>query len=174
MFYCPILAIFKYLLILKCNLRLLIKINLKSYIEMDNKNLIKKILESAFYSNSYKKATRMSGNASSILNLLKNVFSKIKDMGPGILADELKKKVLTLGSLLKNYAIGTYREVEVKNILVILAALLYFLSPIDLVPDFLPILGFADDVALLSFVFNSIKQEIEKFELWELNKNLNK
>jgi uncharacterized membrane protein YkvA (DUF1232 family) len=141
---------------------------------MDNKNLIKKILESAFYSNSYKKATRMSGNASSILNLLKNVFTKIKGMGPGILAEEIKKKILTLGSLSKNYAIGTYRDVELKNILIILAALLYFLSPIDLVPDFLPFVGFADDVALLSFVFNTIKQEIEKFELWELNKNLNK
>ena len=86
---------------------------------------------------------------------------------------EISSKVVNLAKLLKAYAKGEYRDVEVKNIAIILASFMYFLSPIDFIPDFLPIIGFGDDIALLAFVYNSLSQEIEKFELWNINKNIN-
>jgi uncharacterized membrane protein YkvA (DUF1232 family) len=47
--------------------------------------------------------------------------------------------------------------------LVLLGAIAYFIMPVDAVADFLPVLGFADDAALLaaalSQVAGSIKQE---------------
>ncbi|WP_414549244.1 YkvA family protein [Anabaena sp. CCY 0017] len=39
---------------------------------------------------------------------------------------------------------------------VVLATLLYILSPIDIAPDFIPILGQIDDVLLLSVLFSEL------------------
>ena len=45
----------------------------------------------------------------------------------------------------------------------ILLCLVYFLSPIDLLPDILPILGFADDGAFILFVLLLIHQDLVAF-----------
>ncbi|NER35983.1 MAG: DUF1232 domain-containing protein [Oscillatoria sp. SIO1A7] len=42
--------------------------------------------------------------------------------------------------------------------LVVLGTLLYFLSPIDISPDFLPIAGQIDDVALITLLFAELSQ----------------
>ena len=51
---------------------------------------------------------------------------------------------------------------------IVVAGLLYFISPIDLVPDFLGAIGFIDDVAILGFIFASIQRELQAFRRWEL------
>lgn len=42
----------------------------------------------------------------------------------------------------------------------LVAALAYFVSPIDLVPDMLPMIGFTDDVAVLSTVIALVRAHI--------------
>ncbi len=116
----------------------------------------------------------MSSNASGILNLLKNVLEKVNKEGTSSLLNTVSKKILSLVNLIKCYASGEYRDIETKNLVLILAALIYLVSPIDFIPDFIPILGFADDIALLTFVYNAMSEEIDKFELYILNKDLNK
>jgi len=46
----------------------------------------------------------------------------------------------------------------------------YFISPIDIIPDFLPLIGLSDDVALLVFIFKSIDEELLKFNQWQNKK----
>jgi hypothetical protein len=48
-----------------------------------------------------------------------------------------------------------------------IAVIIYFLSPIDFVPDFIPVIGLLDDAALLAWFMTSIKAEMDKFEEWE-------
>lgn len=139
---------------------------------MNTSNLLGKILDSVFYNSSLKKASRLSKNTVGILSLLKGVLSKIQTEGKSTVLQSIKDKVLTLGKMLKFYATGDYRNIDLKNVVIIITAFVYFLSPIDLIPDFIPMLGFADDVALVTFVFNSISEEIEKFEMWLLNRDI--
>jgi hypothetical protein len=47
------------------------------------------------------------------------------------------------------------------------AVTIYFLSPIDLIPDFIPVLGLLDDVALVAWFSTTIKEELDKFSEWE-------
>jgi uncharacterized membrane protein YkvA (DUF1232 family) len=71
--------------------------------------------------------------------------------------------------LIKAYASGEYHQIELPNLLKIIAGLIYFIAPIDVLPDFLPFIGLSDDIALLIFIMKSIGDEISRFEEWEKN-----
>lgn len=60
-----------------------------------------------------------------------------------------------------------YTDIAASSIFISIAILLYFLNPIDLLPDFIPLIGGLDDVLLLGFLIKIIDKEIEKFVTWE-------
>ena len=55
----------------------------------------------------------------------------------------------------------------VRAILLVVAAVVYFVNPIDLLPDLIPVAGLTDDFGILLWVYNSLHTEIDKFILWE-------
>jgi uncharacterized membrane protein YkvA (DUF1232 family) len=144
--------------------------NSKGYI---SKTLLSRVLGSSYFNANFRKASRLSQNSTGVLKLLRAAFQKMQEKDGSQIFKSVKGKVLMLAKLLTCYAKGDYRDIELKNLVIIIAAFLYFISPIDLLPDFLPAVGFTDDIALLTFVYGSIKQELEKFELWEMNRNIN-
>ena len=54
-----------------------------------------------------------------------------------------------------------------KSIALIVAGILYFTYPMDLIPDFIPVAGIIDDVALIAWIYKSVQEDIEKFLEWE-------
>lgn len=78
-----------------------------------------------------------------------------------------KYDLVTLIGLIKDWSAGSYTRVSKKTILLAIAALLYFLSPLDTIPDFLGAIGFADDATVILFVFNSIREEIDRYRQWK-------
>ena len=62
---------------------------------------------------------------------------------------------------------GTYRQVPVKTILWVVAALIYFVDPLDLIPDAIPFFGYIDDMAIVGFVIKGIRSDLTKFAAWE-------
>ena len=44
-----------------------------------------------------------------------------------------------------------------------------FTYPMDLIPDFIPVSGIIDDVALIAWIYKSVQEDIEKFLDWESN-----
>lgn len=51
-----------------------------------------------------------------------------------------------------------------RTIALILAVIAYIITPIDIVPDFIPVAGLLDDVALLSMVLKSISGDIKEYK----------
>ena len=45
----------------------------------------------------------------------------------------------------------------------ILGALLYFVMPLDMSPDFIPFVGYVDDAALIAFVIRRLSREIDRY-----------
>ena len=45
--------------------------------------------------------------------------------------------------------------------------MIYFVNPIDFLPDLLPVVGLTDDIGILMSVFTSFSGEIDKFIAWE-------
>lgn len=46
----------------------------------------------------------------------------------------------------------------------VIAGLLYFISPVDLLPDVIPVLGYIDDAFVISLVMNALTSEIERYQ----------
>jgi uncharacterized membrane protein YkvA (DUF1232 family) len=62
---------------------------------------------------------------------------------------------------------GEYRKIPKGSILMIIATIIYFVSPIDFVPDFLVGLGILDDAAVIGFTLKQISSDLDKFKLWQ-------
>ena len=80
---------------------------------------------------------------------------------------QLFEVALTLVRLVRSFISGEYREISTSTIVAGLAVLLYVLSPIDLVPDFIPVVGFLDDLSLVSWFVSKFQVEIIRFKEWE-------
>ena len=59
---------------------------------------------------------------------------------------------------------GKYKKVPVGTIAAIVGTLLYVLSPIDIIPDPIPIVGFLDDAAVMAACLNFTKYDVEKYK----------
>lgn len=75
--------------------------------------------------------------------------------------------VPTLCLLVSDYVKGNYREIPFAAMVGIVVALLYFLSPIDLIPDFIPIAGQLDDAAVILFAVEAAHNDIAEYKEWK-------
>jgi len=119
-------------------------------------------------SRAYKKASELVkvtiGSPEKLLELVKN--AQLKAMGKEKLAS-LLEPITASFRLLKAYANGQYRDISLESLALIVASIIYFVMPIDVIPDFIIALGFTDDAALLAWTLKSVSSDIEKFLKWE-------
>ncbi len=73
----------------------------------------------------------------------------------------------TFARMVKAYADGSYRQVPWKTLTLIVTSLIYFASPVDMIPDYLPAVGLADDFAILLFTFKLAERDVADFRRWE-------
>jgi curved DNA-binding protein CbpA len=109
-------------------------------------------------------------------------FTRDKDFGEFINDEAIRnkinkaypalKKVLEnvseLYTLFKDSVRGDYK-LHPANIAMIGGGLLYFILPADLIPDFIPLVGYLDDLAVLTTIMNSLKGEINAYRQWKEN-----
>ena len=75
-------------------------------------------------------------------------------------------------SLVKNYVQGKYTTVPYGTILAIMSALIYVLSPVDIIPDFIPFVGHLDDVAVIGLCLSMVKTDIDSYDVWRQSQGL--
>ena len=80
---------------------------------------------------------------------------------------ELMDLILACFRLLKCYVTGEYRDISFESLALILASIIYFVMPLDVLPDFLFGMGFFDDAVLLSWMLRSVADDIKRFIEWE-------
>lgn len=80
---------------------------------------------------------------------------------------EFSEKILVLFRMFRAQLNGDYRELPWKTIVMIVGAMIYFVTPVDMIPDFIPALGLTDDVAVVYWVYNSLKEDVARFQQWE-------
>ncbi|GAB4027173.1 YkvA family protein [Spirosoma koreense] len=132
-----------------------------------NSNLIGRILSSIFFKRANAGAVRYARNTRSLLGLIQDAIEKGGGLSGANIA-AFREQLGLVTRLLKAYTSGQYRALPWKTLIRVIAVLIYFVSPIDLLPDFLPIVGITDDIALMLWLFSGIKDDIEKFRQWEM------
>lgn len=117
-----------------------------------------------------KKASELVNDKSKTLSKIEEGL-KIASANKGALSD-VWYQLLLLFSLTKDYAKGSYVDIPKTTIVSVLAALLYFISPIDLVPDFIVGMGFLDDAFVLGFVYKRVSKELLKYQVWKAQQKI--
>ncbi|MBR4252132.1 MAG: DUF1232 domain-containing protein [Kiritimatiellae bacterium] len=77
------------------------------------------------------------------------------------------KDVCEIFALLKDRLAGRYPETPWTVIATLVGALLYVLSPLDLIPDFIPVVGFTDDAGVFAVALSFAGADLEKYREWK-------
>jgi len=129
-------------------------------IDMIKKKLSDKIKE---------RARRLAEDNGGLRNLIDQAKEKIEDLTGNEKLRELFESVKLFIRMVKSHASGEYKEIPKRSLLLILFGLIYFLMPLDAIPDFIPITGYVDDLGLLLWIYKSIQKDISAYRLWESN-----
>lgn len=99
-----------------------------------------------------------------VLDKQNEIENKFKKNGPlARFVNDLK----LLFAIIKDYINGTYREIPWWTIAAIITTLLYVLSPIDLIPDFIPFVGYVDDALIVAACLSMIEKDLHQYKEWK-------
>jgi len=111
------------------------------------------------------RAEQVVRNPKELLGLLTAAERRLDRVQAGPL-NPLKKNLQTLLRMLRASGEGRYRQVSARNLGLAALGILYLVSPLDVIPDFLPG-GFTDDAAVIGFILRKLRTELAAFEAWE-------
>ena len=118
-----------------------------------------------------RRGARLLSNPSGLKRLVVQAAKKLNGSG----SEKVKAVGEQLGlliDLLKAYIAGDYRDISTQAIASVAGAIIYFVVPLDGVPDFLFGWGFVDDAAVISYVIAQLSTELESYKQWRENASI--
>lgn len=124
-----------------------------------------RVERSSFFKSARARAADYIRNPGKLNRLLDQASQKIyRRQGP---FSEIRDSLKTIFRLLRAYADGSYRQIPTASLVSIVAWVIYFVMPVDSIPDFIVSLGLLDDVALLGWLLTSVRADLDRFVEWE-------
>jgi len=116
------------------------------------------------------KAENIASNRDKLKELLHKASLKINEISEMPAVKESKTQVEVVFRMLKAYYNKEYRGISSRTLGLLVLGLLYFVLPVDFIPDFIPVVGYIDDITVIMAIFKSLHSDIEKFLDWERTK----
>jgi len=113
------------------------------------------------------KSKTIANSKGKLNDLLHNVSVKLQKFGENPQVKEITEHVDVLYRMVKAHVNGTYSGLSSRSVGMIALGLVYFITPVDLIPDFIPFIGYVDDLSVLLAVGKSLQTDIVKFRVWE-------
>jgi len=113
------------------------------------------------------RAETISQSKAKLNDLLHKVSEKLQKFAENPQVRELTEHIEVLYRMVKSHINGTYTGLSSRSVGMIALGLLYFITPVDLIPDFIPFIGYVDDMSVLLAVGKSLQTDIVKFRVWE-------
>ncbi len=118
-----------------------------------------------YYETFEKKAEKIISNTEKTKKLIDDAMEKVNKISKGPV-EEVWGSILIFFDLLTDWLKGNYKNVPLGSIIMILASIIYFLTPFDIIPDFIVGLGYIDDMAVISYTFRQLQTDIDKYLVW--------
>ena len=114
------------------------------------------------------KAKNIINDDEKLKKLIEDVLKKLKEISSDKKTSaKLNDSLRLFIRIINAYTSKEYTYVPWKTICLIVAGLIYFIYPVDLIPDFIPVSGLIDDIALIAWIYESIQEDIDNFLEWE-------
>lgn len=111
------------------------------------------------------KAEQVIDDPDQVKSIAEKAWEKAKELkGP---MGQVWEQFKTMIQLVRAWFAGEYKEVPTTSLIAMVAGLMYLLSPIDLIPDFIPVIGYLDDIFVLGVVFTQVAKDLKAFEMWQ-------
>ena len=78
--------------------------------------------------------------------------------------------VPVLISMVRSYMKKEYTKIPLGSIIGVVAALIYFVSPVDFIADAIPVVGYLDDIVVLGWVLKMVHDDLEEYREWKSKK----
>lgn len=120
----------------------------------------------AVVSESHDRAEVYAKNAKMLQGLVSEAIEKIATLDNNVFKENWAY-LLAMLRLLKAYATRRYKSVPSESLLSVIGAITYFVSPLDLIPDFMKGAGYLDDAIIVRAVQKRVKADLDRFMEWE-------
>ncbi len=110
----------------------------------------------------FAKSASILSNKSKVLSILATLHQYMKNGG----LFRIRKDLTLLSAYISDIVHGRYHDYSKSSIIMAFAGILYVISPLDVIPDFI-LFGFADDVAIITWAVAKISSELIKYEEWK-------
>ncbi|MFD2203450.1 YkvA family protein [Shivajiella indica] len=115
------------------------------------------------------KAFEIAGEDGKLNKLISQVKERLEAVSHNPKVQSALEPIMVFKRMVQAHRSGDFK-VSKKTLGLIVLGLVYFVTPLDIIPDFLPLIGFTDDLSVLIAIFNSVKHEVEEFRSWENNR----
>lgn len=129
---------------------------------MDDK-LINKALE-----DNSSKAQELLKDTDKLESFLQNLEKKLKVIP---VAGNSLSNVPVLISCVRSYIKKEYTKMPLGSLIAIVASLIYIFTPIDIIPDILPGVGYLDDAAVITACLKLVSSDLDDYKNWRKEKN---
>lgn len=138
-------------------------IDSRETIDVTTSDSIPDMLTHKVFSSSCERAEKVMDEPDKLEKLLDKLEKKMKDV-PRV--GEAFSYLPKMGLLIRSYIKKEYTDPPAGTICAIIAAIIYFVSPIDLIPDIIPGIGHLDDAAVVALCLACCKKDIDNYMEW--------
>ena len=125
---------------------------------------------SAAYRQATSNARAYARDPERLRKLLEDIAQKTKQV-PREPFKETWAYLMAMIRILRAYYRREYRDVPQQSLLTIIGAVIYFVSPTDFIPDWIPVAGYLDDTFVVALALKSVKDDLDTFMQWEAQRS---
>ena len=94
---------------------------------------------------------------------MQNLLNRFKEFFNNSSLEEIKDYMKEAFNYVSDVFSGRYKDYSMTALITLVAGMVYVVSPIDIIPDFIPVVGFTDDITVFLFVLKSVNDELERY-----------
>ncbi len=112
----------------------------------------------------FAKAEKILENQDKLEHFLDRLEAKLKKVPVG---GDVLSMVPVMISMLRSYFKKEYKDIPIGTLIALISALLYWLTPIDVIPDAFPVAGYVDDATVIAACLKLINDDLKEYKEWK-------